>query len=596
MKTLRAIAAVVFVPAFGAAVALYILMNGAGEGWLAALEGARQCAQGLPSLAHCEPAHGAPGLLAISIAGALLGAAILIVFWLGAMLCGANRLLLAWIFPTLTTLTLIALAALTLIHAGIVGVGLFTAESYWLGDIHGLVLWTVVGFGALAALGVANSAVRTIGRAQLSVVGYVINPMDQPRLMLAVRKLARAVGATPPNHVVVGMDANFFVTHADVNLPGLSRSLRGRTLFLSVPLLRGLSGGELNAVIAHELSHFAHNDAAYSQRFAPIYTRLVSASGPGEDGKPNRNPFNIPVRAFTDFMVETFHGNVARISRTREFAADARSAQATSPVDLATALLKVSILTELWNREFESMIDRVRMGRFSRNLSRNFEDQIRYDLDRAKVADMMASVMVWQAPHPTDSHPTTEERVESLGLAPAALLDSSATFERFFGQGSAAEELDDLTKIEEALTYVFQRMLVDAGLGEDKEADHDEIMRRVLIDMIAHMIVVDGVVDEREIALAEREASALVSGFDPRDLRERCRHPDDLVDLEKLSELTIQYLTPKGFQRLSTLLVRIASADGMEVASERSLLARVSAAAELAAELDAEERSGAAPR
>lgn len=583
MATLRAILAAVLVPIAGIILAIFIQRElGAEPGQIA--QAALACATGGAPFAACAKNHYTPGLLALSSLALPFGLGILLVYKLAAMLCGANRLALAFVFPPVTFLTLLAIAALTLMHAGIVGLGFAAAESHWFASVHEWVLIAVVLLGILAACAVAWASIRSFGAAQISVVGFVINPMDQPRLMLAVRKLAKEVGAPAPDQVVVGMDANFFVTNAQVHLPGVNGFLRGKTMFLSAPLMRGLTADELKAVIAHELSHYAHQDLAYSSRFAPIFTRLAAANGDPANGPKRNNPFLIPVRLFTDYMANTFQRNVAAVSRTREFAADERAAAATSPQDVATSLLKVSILTDIWQREFGAMLERVQAGRFSRNLSRNFEDQIRYDLDRRKVGDMMSSVLAWHTPHPTDSHPPTDERIGALGLNAETLTGQAATFETFFGRATAAQELDDLNDIEETLTFVYQKIMVEMGVGATKELDQAEVARRVLIDFIAHMITADGVVAESEIEIAEKEARHLVEDFDPRDLRERCRHPDDLIEVDKLTEIAIDLLTPQGFKRLAAALEKVSKADGMQDKSEQWLLQRVLAAAELATE------------
>ncbi|MFZ4603440.1 MAG: M48 family metalloprotease [Caulobacterales bacterium] len=582
MLTLRASIAAVLVPVLGLALALYIDAGGGVVAPAQTFASAYECLSALPANQGCSSANYTTELAASAVAALLLGGAILLGYTLAAQLCGANRLALAWIFPPATFVALVAISMLTLLHAIIVALGVFAAERYWLGQTHAWIAGAIAGLGFAAAAGVAWSAVRSFGPARVTVIGSLISPMDQPRLMLAVRRLARAVGAPAPDHVVVGMDANFFVTNAQVLMPGLRAPLRGRTMFLSAPLMRGLTAAELRGVIAHELAHFANKDLAYSQMFAPVYARLMDARGRADGAKKNANPFLWPVGIFTEFMVARFHRNVARVSRIREFAADQRAAEATSAQDLATSLLKVSILTDLWQREYASMIERVRAGRFSRNLARNFEDQIKYDLDRKKVGDMMQSVLAWHVPHPTDAHPPTDDRINALGLDAEELLSASASFDDFFGKATAAEELDDLTELEEALTWIYQKVMVDVGVGIEKEMDREEFARRVLIDLIAHMIVVDGMVDDREIEMAEREAASFVSDFDPRDLRERCRHPSDLPDLDRLIEVSIDILTPVGFKRLAAILEKVSKADGMQHVKERRMLERVLAAAEVA--------------
>lgn len=582
MRFMKALAAITLVPLLGLGLSAYIFTALGGDlGALVSL--ARDCANALPATASCEVSHFTPALALASVGALAFGFAIIAVYWLFARLIGANRTLLSLIFPGLTFLALAAIALLTVIHAAVVTIALFAGESHWLGEVHDWVLIVAGGAGLLAAIGVATAALRSYGVARISVIGQPINPLDQPRIMLLVRNVARKLNTRPPDNVIVGMDANFFVTHAHIAMPGIDRLVRGRTLFLSVPLMRGLSVNELTAVIAHEMAHFANKDAQYSQSFAPIYARLYDAAHEPDPNRRSRNPFTIPVRAMTDFLIASFHSNVASVSQSRELAADAAAAEATSAADLANSLLKVSIMSHVWHREIAVLHDRAHQGRFSRNISRNFADHLRFDLDKDKISDAVASIMAWHIPHPTDSHPSTEDRIVAIGLAPNDLLNREALHQRFFGQSTAAEELDDLTTVEERLSYIYQKYLEHIGVARaGGELDAEQTLHYVLSDFLAHMITADGEVDDREIAVAEKEVLQLYPNFDAHDLRERCRHPGELVDLDKLTDLALKLLNPRGFQKLTDILEKIAAADGMQHKSEAAMLQRIRAAAELA--------------
>jgi Zn-dependent protease with chaperone function len=582
MRVLRALGAALLIPALALALAAVLL----GEGSFAPQAlwpNIQACVLGLPTTYACTAGFMAPGLAAGAVAAGALGLAILAVYWLTARLCGANRLALAWVFPAVTLIALLAVALLTLSHAGLVGLGIFAAESYWLGEVHPWILAVVAGLGGLAAMGVAFAALRSFRNVEVTVIGAPLNPMDQPRIMLMVRKIAKDVGAKAPDNVIVGMDANFFVTNASVRLLGTPYALKGRNLYLSVPMMRGLSSAELGAVIAHEMSHFANKDLAYSARFAPIYARLAHAADPSPDGRAPANPFFLPVRAFTDFMVGCFHANVAKVSQVRELAADARAAVAATPEDQAYALLKVSLMAFAWHREMQSVYESASRGRFARNISMNFADQLRLDLDRDKLGDMAASILAWHAPHPTDSHPATDERIQALGLDPNALIAQTRMHDRFFAQSTASQDLDDLQKIEEQLSFIYQKYLEHQG-AVARELDGEEMARHMLIDFIALMVTADGVIDDRELDTAEKECVSFIPEFDARDLRERCRHPAELPEIDKLIELSIHFLTPQGFKKLTAILEKIALADGMRDRSEDALLQRALAAAELAAD------------
>jgi uncharacterized tellurite resistance protein B-like protein len=87
------------------------------------------------------------------------------------------------------------------------------------------------------------------------------------------------------------------------------------------------------------------------------------------------------------------------------------------------------------------------------------------------------------------------------------------------------------------------------------------------------MVTADGVVDEREVETAEREAiSHIGGGFDPREFREFCRNTDQLAPLSKLTEWSTKFLTPQGFEMLLDMLKKIAEADGELHEREQKIL------------------------
>jgi uncharacterized tellurite resistance protein B-like protein len=105
------------------------------------------------------------------------------------------------------------------------------------------------------------------------------------------------------------------------------------------------------------------------------------------------------------------------------------------------------------------------------------------------------------------------------------------------------------------------------------------------------MVTADGVVDEREVETAEREAiSHIGSGFDPREFREFCRNTEQLAPLSKLVEWSTKFLTPQGFEMLLDMLTKIAEADGALHEREQRILNDVRAVYE---ELKAAEAAGA---
>ncbi len=91
-----------------------------------------------------------------------------------------------------------------------------------------------------------------------------------------LRELAARLDTPAPQHLLVGLCDGFYVTANRVCLQPSGEHLEGRSLYLSLPLLGLLDRAEQDAVIAHELAHFAGRDAHYSLRFLPIYQGAAS--------------------------------------------------------------------------------------------------------------------------------------------------------------------------------------------------------------------------------------------------------------------------------------------------------------------------------
>src|SRR5207253_136023 len=91
----------------------------------------------------------------------------------------------------------------------------------------------------------------------------------EPRLWSFVADAAQSAGVAPPEHLVLGLEPNFYVTEAHVQC--LDGELHGRTMYLSIPLARIFSQQELRAVLGHELGHYKGDDTVFSQKFYPIY-------------------------------------------------------------------------------------------------------------------------------------------------------------------------------------------------------------------------------------------------------------------------------------------------------------------------------------
>ena len=111
-----------------------------------------------------------------------------------------------------------------------------------------------------------------------------------PALWARVDGLCRRLGTAPATHIVGGVDDNFFVTEHPVHLG--PHVLTGRTLFVSLSLLKRLDRGEADAVLAHEMAHFSGGDTEYSKRTSPLLARFRTYLGALHEGGLSWPVFN----------------------------------------------------------------------------------------------------------------------------------------------------------------------------------------------------------------------------------------------------------------------------------------------------------------
>lgn len=516
------------------------------------------------------------GALAVIVAAA--GVALLLFFKLAAFVLGAHRMALAAFFPSVAFWGVIATALIVFSQ-----VSLLAATLYFLArgafPEQAVIIGGALALGAVGlGLSVAGNLSAFFKKGEASVIGVRVDEGAHPRLALLIREVAKEIKAKPPKNVVLGLDPTFFATSARVATPFLKEPLKGRTLYLSAPILRALSEGELRAIVGHELGHFSGGDTFYTNRFAPVYRSLLSAGQGAISGGGIWWWLGLPAAYMVGDMVGSFAHAERRISRKREFRADQLGAKASSPEDVAYSLMKMSILASVWNGEMGIMIDRIKNGRISRNLSRNFVERLRYDLDRSRVGPWVKLALDDEVAHPTDTHPKTEHRIAAVGGDIAVLTDEEKVLERFFPPQAAADRIDDLQPVEEALTHVFHELAFAQGIAERPNGDGvtaHEAFLNVLNLFLAYMVTADGVVDDREIEIAERQGYEQVAGFDNTGFREACRHPEDLPELDKLIEFANRLLKPGGAQMLKDMLKKIAHADGEYHDKERALFERL---------------------
>jgi Zn-dependent protease with chaperone function len=262
-----------------------------------------------------------------------------------------------------------------------------------------------VGLLVLLAAGTAVVAIFRRAREDNRIDGELVTPDQAPGLWARLRNFAARLETDPPTQIVAGIDANFFVTEVPLRLG--DRVLRGRTLFVSLPLLRQLDNDEANAVLAHELGHFRGGDTVQSAALGPRlrhydqYTEQMRTGG-----------VTVVAYALLALYRTIFQAALSRASREREFAADWTAAHLTSPQALAQALVKVAA--------YSCYRQRVENGLFAED--RRHAEELGIG---ARVAAGLAAfgqspefgeaMREAEVPHPFDSHPPMPQRMRAVG-------------------------------------------------------------------------------------------------------------------------------------------------------------------------------------
>jgi Zn-dependent protease with chaperone function len=347
-----------------------------------------------------------------SLCAALAGLAMLVFIKLAGIVSKSNRTLLLVVFRPGLYLTALVLVGLVLVHATIAIGIIYYGESALVDRVHVGII-AAIGIGAaLGAFTIVRHTFAILHKAQTVVIGTELSREKAPRLWQTIDDTARRLGSLLPDHAVVGLEPNFFVTEADVVC--LSGTMSGRTFYCSLPLARILSKDQFVSVLGHELGHFKGDDTKFSKRFYPIYRSTTSSlQALGQAGGEGAGGIALlPAIVVFSYFLESFSNAESRISRDRELAADLSGASIASKAAIATALVKLHAFSGIWNDLQQVTVEQLRNGLFFTNVSKLFADAA---AEHAK-PESLNGIIDTHLSHPTDSHPPLAARLQSLGV------------------------------------------------------------------------------------------------------------------------------------------------------------------------------------
>lgn len=275
----------------------------------------------------------------------------------------------------------------------------------WFFQMYSIKLVAITGIAAAAAALFAVTQIFARPKWKFEVEGELVREQDAPALWQRVRSLAATLRTAPPRQIIGGIDTNFFVTESQITLA--NETVEGRTLFVSLPLLRVLDQREADAVLAHELAHFSGGDTERSAKLGPTLSQFD-----GYLGAMHGNPMTLVAYYPLALYRTALEIGLMRESREREFLADRAAAQAVSGRPLISALIKISAYGNYRGHIEEELFQRGDRHEGEIGIAAYVAQGLKPFAYSEQFQDAMQGASV---PHPFDSHPKLSERMENVG-------------------------------------------------------------------------------------------------------------------------------------------------------------------------------------
>jgi Zn-dependent protease with chaperone function len=299
--------------------------------------------------------------------------------------------------------TLILFCAAEVIIQGVMLVWL----AFWLTAVffNIYVLKLIILAALFAGVAVFSAVVYIFKRVpeNTELEGELLDKSSNPGLWEHVSSLATKLETTPPDHIVAGIDTNFFVTEAMLTVKG--GNLTGRSLFVSLPLLRILNRDEADAVLAHELAHFRGGDTTSSAALGPKLTQYDYYSAMQASGAAIVAYYILRLyRVIFEFALK-------RDSRAREFLADRTAASIVSGKAIVNALIKIGAYSRYRNITEQKLFAELIQHDSKIGIANHVAEGL---APYAMSAQFLDSMQAADIPHPFDSHPALNERMQNV--------------------------------------------------------------------------------------------------------------------------------------------------------------------------------------
>jgi len=276
--------------------------------------------------------------------------------------------------------------------------------------------------------------------------GEILDHDSAPWMWSQLESLCAKLGTSPPDQIIAGIDDNFFVTEHEIKID--EETYKGKSLFVSLSLLKQLSEQEASGVIAHEMAHFSGEDTMYTSKIAPLLKQYnIYLINLYEGG------LSIPVYYFMLAFRNLFQLSLGQVSREREYRADKIAAEHTSKEDLASALIKIGAYSKYRNEIETTLFDQeeqIEQTNIKVQIDEGFPTYLE-SLDKEELNDDHTS-------HPFDSHPPQAERFAALDTTLEKAIDKLSehhTPNRWY------HEIQDSDKREAEQWEAFEKLFSD---------------------------------------------------------------------------------------------------------------------------------------
>lgn len=308
--------------------------------------------------------------------------------------------------------------------------------------LAGLVVYAfTTGHGGLGAIKLGLLAAvlaAAIGGAVLKAVkikreptGVPLTREAQPELWRVVDELAVIAGTRAPDDIRLVGDVNAAVWE-ETGLLGL----RGgkRHLMIGLPLLAGLSVGELRSVLAHELGHYGGGHTKLSALTYRAKTALAQTVENLEDSF-----LRFPIGGYAKLYAMV----AASANRQQELRADQASVAAAGRVTAQNALRKIGPLDLAWDRFSDAYLALAPDAERTPPVLTGFHSFLDDPENGAKLREVEVLMLDKEPKSRFDSHPPSRERIAAMEsmTGPEHLADDRPSWVLLAGVPSLEREL-----------------------------------------------------------------------------------------------------------------------------------------------------------